>query len=69
MQGIIETNFIKIINNKGKNLIIGVIYRPPNRNSVSFESTMNSVLEKVDKENKMCYLMGDFNIDLFKSES
>jgi endonuclease/exonuclease/phosphatase family metal-dependent hydrolase len=24
---------------------------------------------KIDKENKICYLMGDFNIDLLKSES
>ena len=30
---------------------------------------MNTILEKVDKENKLSYLMGDFNIDLFKSES
>ncbi len=30
---------------------------------------MNAILEKIDKENKICYLMGDFNIDLFKSES
>ena len=25
-------------------------------------------LEKIDRENKLCYLMGDFNIDLFKSD-
>jgi hypothetical protein len=30
---------------------------------------MNTILEKIDRENKICYLMGDFNIDLFKSES
>ena len=30
---------------------------------------MNTILEKIDKENKICYLMGDFNINLFKSES
>jgi endonuclease/exonuclease/phosphatase family metal-dependent hydrolase len=30
---------------------------------------MNTILEKIDKENKLCYLMGDFNVDLFKSES
>jgi hypothetical protein len=30
---------------------------------------MNVLLHKIDKENKICYLMGDFNIDLLKSES
>jgi exonuclease III len=69
IEDIIETKFIEIVNNNGKNLIIGVIYRPPNRNFATFESTMNTILEKIDKENKLCYLMGDFNVDLFKSES
>ena len=30
---------------------------------------MNTVLERTDRENKLCYLLGDFKIDLFKSES
>ena len=30
---------------------------------------MKRILEKIDKENKIGYLMGDFNIDLLKSES
>ena len=25
----IETKFIEIVNNNGKNIIVGVIYRPP----------------------------------------
>ena len=54
------------MNKNGKNIIIGVVYRPPSGN---FDS-INEILETVDRENKLlCYLMGDFNIDLFKSES
>ena len=30
---------------------------------------MNEILETVDRENRLCYLMGEFNIDLFKSDS
>ena len=30
---------------------------------------MNGNLNNIDKENKICYLIGDFNIDLLKSES
>ncbi len=69
IEDIVETKFVEIVNNNGKNLIIGVIYRPPNRNFAAFENTMNTILQKIDRENKLCYLMGDFSIDLFKSES
>jgi hypothetical protein len=53
----------------GKNIIVGVIYRPPNSKFDLFENKMNQILGKIDQENKICYLMGDFNIDLLKSES
>jgi hypothetical protein len=65
----IETKFIEINNKYGKNIIIGVIYRPPNHNFDQFEQAMNKILQAIDRENKICYLMGDFNIDLLKSES
>ena len=48
----------------GKNIIIGVIYRPPNG---KFEKPISENLNKMDKENKICYMMGDFNIDLSKA--
>ena len=66
---IIETKFAEILNKNGKNIIIGVVYRPPNGNLDSFKKAMNAILEKVNRENKLCYLIGDFNVDLFKSES
>ena len=53
----------------GKNIVIGVIYRPPNNTFEIFEKAMNGILNKIDKENKTCYLIGAFNIDLLKSES
>ena len=52
-----------------KNVIIGVIYRPPNSNLDTFFEYMNVVLEKKKKENKLCYLLGDYNIDLLKTET
>ena len=69
LEDIIETKFIEIINDNGKNLIVGVIYKPTSGDFPTFKNTMNTILEKIDRENKVCYLMGDFNIDLFKSES
>ena len=66
---VIESTFIEIIASTGKNIIVGVIYRPPNNKFDTFEIAMNGILNTIDKENKICYRIGDFNIDLLKSES
>ena len=67
--GIIETLFIEIISTSGKNIIVGTVYRPPSGNFDMFENKFNEILTKVDKSNKITYLMGDFNIDLLKTEN
>jgi exonuclease III len=68
-EGIIESLFIEIITTVGKNIIVGTLYRPPNGKFEIFETNLNKILSKVDKSNKVTYFMGDFNIDLLKSES
>ena len=65
----IESTFTEVATENGENIIVVVIYRPPNNKIETFENAMNQILSKLDKENKICYLMGDFNIDLLKSES
>ena len=62
----IESLFIEILNEKSKNIIVGVIYRPPDNIFNDFESDLKIVLSRLDKRNKPCYIMGDFNIDLLK---
>ena len=52
-----------------KDVIIGVIYRPPNKYVKSFNELMTTIIDKVNKEKKICYLIGDYNIDLLKQES
>ena len=69
IEDVIETMFIEICRPSGKNLIIGVIYRPPNSKFEMFENAINAILYKIERENKICYLAGDFNVDLLKSES
>ena len=58
-----ECLFIEIINEKSKNIIIGTIYRLPNNRFNEFENDLNTILTKLDK---LCYIMGDFNIDPLK---
>jgi exonuclease III len=47
-----------------KNVIIGTIYRPPNSDINVFIEHMNNILSTINKEKKLCYLMGDFNLNL-----
>ena len=67
-----ETVFIEI--EKGnqlnaKNVIIGVIYRPPNQDILSFNEKLNDIINKIRMENKICYLLGDYNINILKYSS
>ena len=60
----IDSLFVEVIVPQGKNIIVGVIYRPPNENLNTFVKSFNEVTDKITKENKLCYLMGDFNVNL-----
>ena len=62
-----ESVFIEISKDQlqvNKNIMIGVIYRPPATDVRSFNMNLNVYLDKIGKENKICYLLGDFNINL-----
>ena len=63
--------FIEIVFPNKKKLIIGCIYRHPS-SSISIEEFtnvhLNPILQKISLENKQCALMGDFNVDLLKTD-
>ena len=46
---------------------VGVVYRPPNSNFNDFLSELRGIIKTLPKT--VIYLMGDFNLDLHKSES
>lgn len=50
-----------------KNIIIGVIYRPPNVLHTQFIGYLEEILSIIDKEKKAVALAGDFNYDLTKN--
>ena len=47
-----------------KDVVIGVMYRPPNKDVKSFNELMTTIIDKVNKEKKICYFMGDYIIDI-----
>ena len=66
-----ESIFIEIdkhVFNKNSNIVIGVIYRPPNTDINCFNESLNVILDKLKNENKLCFLMGDYNINLLNSD-
>ena len=61
----LESTFVEICNPKKTNIIVGCIYKHPNMNINEFnDDYLNELLDKLSKENKTMFLLGDFNINL-----
>ena len=60
----LESTFIEIINSKKSNIAIGCVYKHPNMDVLDFNSLNNQLLDKISKEQKQIFLLGDFNINL-----
>ena len=46
-----------------------MLYRHPNGSFETFMDYVNSTVEKIHQENKLCLIMGDFNVDLLRIDS
>lgn len=62
-----ETLFIEIENTGFKNIIIGLIYRPPGSNFDLFYKELEQYLYIIGNENKHTFILGDFNINFLPS--
>ena len=70
--GEMESLFIEIdknVFNLASNVVVGVIYRMPNTWMEVFNDRMSDIMNIVQRERKICYFLGDFNVDLLKYES
>ena len=69
---IMESLFVKLpstVFGMEKNIIIGIIYRPPGTDFNEFSDLLANTLDRIKKENKICYLLGDYNINLLNYDS
>ena len=69
---VLETLFIEIDKkefDKEKNILIGVIYRPPGTDINVFNTSIEAILTKIKSEKKLAYLSGDYNIDLLNIDN
>ena len=61
----VESAFIEIINSKKSNIIVGCLYKYPNMDVSDFtKNYLDTLLDKLSKENKQVFLLGRFNINL-----
>ena len=51
------------------NIVCGLIYRHPDQNIAKSADFFYKVTEKINREGKFCFLMGDFNINLLNYDS
>ena len=66
---VMEALFIEVIRPHEKNVIVGIFYRPPNQTVNEFVTRMNEILGKISRDNKICYIMGDFNLNLLNNQN
>ena len=67
----IECIFIELSKSEtglSKDTVIGMIYRSPNQDIYKFNESLGDILQVIKQENKLLYLMGDFNINLLDLE-
>src|SRR6218665_1012233 len=63
-----ESLFVGITQKKGADIVVGVIYRPPGENLADFNKEIDMLLDTLSKTHKEILLLGDFNVNLLKSQ-
>ena len=66
---VFETIWVAIKQKKGKNILCCCAYRHPDTDVDEFKDYLQNVFQKISKENKLIYLMGEFNFDLMNYET
>ena len=64
-----ETLWVEIKNSKSQNVLCCCAYRHPNTDVKKFNEYVDQTMNKISKENKLIFLIGDFNINLLNYNS
>ena len=63
---LLESSFAELVTSSKEKIIVGCIYKHPKMDIDDFNTLFEAVMDKITKERKEIYLLGDFNIDLLK---
>ena len=67
-----ELHFIELDKHqlaRAKNVIVGVINRPPNTDVDRFNEQLNLIMHTIKQERKIAYIMGDYNSNVLNHKS
>ena len=67
VEGMIESTFIEIIAKNRKPIVVGSLYKPPDKHPNIFTNSLNETIAKIKTEGKELILGMDHNMDLIKS--
>ena len=51
-----------------QNAIVGIKYRPPNRDINVFNENLGWIVDQIQSKNKLCYLLSDYNVNLLNCD-
>ena len=60
---------VEVFSKTSPNLIIFVVYRPPNTDPSIFTNCLTISLNHISLKNKLIYIMGDFNINILNNDT
>ena len=63
-----ENCWIELVNNAGPNVLVGVFYRHPSKDTEQFHENLKNTLKKINREKKKTIICGDFNLNLLNFE-
>ena len=61
---VIESLFVELDIPRGKNIVVGVVYRLPNQNLSAFLAVFNEILSNITRGGKTYYVAGHYNLDI-----
>ena len=63
-----ESLTVEIINKVSKNIIISCCYKPPSGTTLNFSEHLKNIFQHATFENKIFYIIGDFNLNCLNFE-
>ena len=67
VEGMIESTFIEIVVKNRKSIVVGSLYKPPDKHPKIFTNSLNETVAQINAEGKELILGMDHNMDLIKS--
>ena len=71
MTELIECIFVEVMSQTRKHkrkILVGIVYRPTDTSISAFTEQITHIIRTLITENKQCYIMGDFNINLLNCD-